>query len=164
MNQQGAHRYEDRLLEFAYGELPVAEARSIEAHVKGCPRCTGALQEIQGVRHQMSQLAPEPAPEAGLDSLFAYAEQAARRAQAGPVPARGVRRWIFGIVGAASLAAVLVVVGVVANRPDLAPASPASIQKDEARQQVQGQLAQEAAAPPPAAAAAPTPAQQPQEL
>ncbi|HVE83207.1 MAG TPA: zf-HC2 domain-containing protein, partial [Myxococcales bacterium] len=138
MNQQGAHRYEDRLLEFAYGELPAAEARSIEAHVKGCSRCTGALAEIQGVRHQMSQLAPEPVPDAGLDSLLAYAEQAARRAQVGPSPARGVRRWIFGLVGGASLAAVLLVVSVVANKagPDVAAMSPAEIQKQEAKAQL----------------------------
>ncbi|HEY8210961.1 MAG TPA: zf-HC2 domain-containing protein [Myxococcaceae bacterium] len=160
MNQQGAHRYEDRLLEFAYGELPAAEARSIEAHVKGCARCTGALQEIHGVRHQMAQLAPEPAPEAGLESLLAYAEQAARRTQAGPAPARGFRRWLFGAVGAASLAAVLVVVGVVVNRKDLAPASPATIQQDEARRQIE---ADQAAAPPPAVASAAAPLEQPKE-
>ncbi|HZN91085.1 MAG TPA: zf-HC2 domain-containing protein [Myxococcales bacterium] len=152
MNQQGAHRYEDRLLEFAYGELPVAEARSIEAHVKGCARCTGALREIEGVRHQMSQLAPEPAPDSGLESLLAYAQQAARRAQTGPAPSRGIRRWLFGAVGAASLAAVLVVVGVVANDPKLAPVSADAIKKDEARS-----LAQESA---PAASAAPAPVAQ----
>jgi len=164
MNTQGAHRYEDRLLEFAYGELPVAEARSIEAHVKGCPRCTGALREIEGVRQQMSQLVPEPAPDAGLDSLLAYAEQAARRASAGPAPSRGWRRWMFGAVGAASLAAVLVVVGVVANREDLKPTSPATIQAEEAKAQAQAQALDRAAEPPPAAAPAPAVAAAPQPL
>jgi len=171
MNQQGAHRYEDRLLEFAYGELPAAEARSIEAHVKGCARCTGALRDIEGVRRQMSQLAPEPAPDAGLDSLLAYAEQAARRTAAGPAPSRGWRQWVFGVVGAASLAAVLVVVGVVANRPELKPASPATIRMEEAKSQAQLQDQTVAAAPPQAVAAPaaaggappanPTPAAQP---
>jgi len=151
MNQQSAHRYEDRLLEFAYGELPAAEARSIEAHVKGCARCTGALREIDGVRRQMSQLAPEPAPEEGLESLLAYAQQAARRAQAGPAPARGVRRWLFGLAGTASLAAVLLVVGVVANRvrPQLPSFAPEALKTAAAREELH---AQEAAAPAPPAA------------
>ncbi|HYV44828.1 MAG TPA: zf-HC2 domain-containing protein [Myxococcaceae bacterium] len=169
MNQQGAHRYEDRLLEFAYGELPAAEARSIEAHVKGCSRCTGALREIEGVRLQMSQLAPEPAPDAGLDSLLAYAEQAARRAAAGPAPTRGWRRWMFGAVGAASLAAVLVVVGVVANHPETKPASPATIQMEEAKAKAQAQALDRAGesapvATPAPAAAAPAVAASPQPL
>lgn len=170
MNQQGAHRYEDRLLEFAYGELPAAEARSIETHVKGCSRCTGALREIEGVRRQMSQLAPEPAPDAGLDSLLAYAEQSARRAAAGPAPSGGGwRRWLFAAVGTASLAAVLVVVGVVANRPELAPASPAAIQKEEAKAQAQMRDQSAAAAPTPpadtaAAAAQPLAEGQAQDL
>src|SRR5262249_16606024 len=115
MNQP-AHRYEDKLLEFAYGELPDAEAKSVEAHVKGCARGAGQLEEIRGVRRQMSALAPQPAPDAGLESLLAYAQQAARRAQAGPEPKRGVRRWMFALVGGASMAAVLVAVGVVSMK------------------------------------------------
>ncbi|MFP2933239.1 anti-sigma factor family protein, partial [Pyxidicoccus sp. 3LG] len=74
MNPQNLHAHEDRLLDFAYGELPVSEARVVEAHLQGCARCTQALHDIRGVRVTMSQLSPmEPAPDAGLESLLAYA-------------------------------------------------------------------------------------------
>ncbi|MFP2902855.1 hypothetical protein [Corallococcus sp. 4LFB] len=36
------------------------------------------------MRTTMAQLSSEPAPDAGLESLLAYAQQSARRAAAGP--------------------------------------------------------------------------------
>ena len=42
MKPQSLHSHEDTLLDFAYGELPPAEARAVEEHVTGCARCTGA--------------------------------------------------------------------------------------------------------------------------
>src|SRR5262245_34848199 len=105
-----AHAYEDKLLEFAYGELEPDEARALEAHVKGCGRCTEALGSIRGVRTSMARLADEPAPEAGLESLLAYAGQAARRASAGAPPKRvWWRTWLVSAAGAVSI----VVVGVI---------------------------------------------------
>ena len=82
------HQYEDKLLEFAYGELPAHEASAVDAHVRGCARCSQALDEIRSVRSAMAQLPTEPAPDAGLESLLAFAEVAAKRnAEAGkPVP------------------------------------------------------------------------------
>lgn len=110
MKQQAAHSHEDKLLDFAYGELPEAEARSVEAHLAGCTRCAGSLESIRGVRRTMSLLETEPAPDAGMDSLLAYAQQTARRIQAGPAsPPSRWRAWVFGLAGAASL----VVVGIV---------------------------------------------------
>src|SRR6185369_6013901 len=84
------HQYEDKLLDFAYGELPPPEASAVESHVKSCPRCTQALEQIRGVRTTMSALPQEPAPSAGLESLLAYAEQAAKRSAAVP---RAVAPW-----------------------------------------------------------------------
>ena len=86
--KNAVHQYEDRLLEFAYGELPQHEADAVDAHVRGCAKCTQALTEIRSVRTAMSTLPMEAAPDAGLDSLMAFAEQAAKRnAQtAAPVP------------------------------------------------------------------------------
>lgn len=105
MNPQNAHAHEDRLLDFAYGELPLTEARAMEAHLSGCARCTQALDDIRGVRATMSQLSEEPAPDAGLESLLAYAQQAARRAAAGPAPRPSRwRRWLLPVVGLASVA------------------------------------------------------------
>lgn len=86
--KNAVHQYEDKLLEFAYGELPQHEADAVDAHVRGCARCSQALTEIRSVRTAMSTLPMEAAPDAGLDSLMAFAEQAAKRnAQtAAPVP------------------------------------------------------------------------------
>ncbi|WP_426753060.1 anti-sigma factor family protein [Myxococcus sp. Y35] len=104
MKPQNAHAQEDRLLDFAYGELPVPEARLVEAHLQDCARCTQALDEIRGVRATMSQLSVEAAPDAGLESLMAYAQQAARRAAAGPAPKPNRwRRWLLPVVGLASV-------------------------------------------------------------
>ncbi|RKH61692.1 zf-HC2 domain-containing protein [Corallococcus interemptor] len=104
MNAQNAHAHEDRLLDFAYGELPASEAHALEQHVQGCARCTKALADIRGVRTTMAQLSSEPAPDAGLESLLAYAQQSARRAAAGPEPKPSRwRRWLLPAVGLATV-------------------------------------------------------------
>jgi hypothetical protein len=78
--------------------------------VRGCARCTEALNEIKSVRSTMGALPMVPAPEAGLDSLFAYAEQAARRNAAGPAPAPTWWRKLvapFAVVTALGVVAVV---------------------------------------------------------
>lgn len=112
MSQRAAH-VEDSLLDFAYGELPPAEAAAVQRHLDGCADCRGQLEDIQGVRRVMSAAPQASAPQAGLDSLLAYAEQAARRAQAGPPPKpSGWRRYMAPLTGLCAVA----VVGVVAHR------------------------------------------------
>ncbi|AGC46398.1 hypothetical protein MYSTI_05111 [Myxococcus stipitatus DSM 14675] len=119
MKPQNVHAHEDRLLDFVYGELPVSEAQAVESHLQGCPRCTQTLNEIRGVRVTMAQLSEEPAPDAGLESLLAYAQQSARRAAAGPVPQPSRwRRWLLPVVGLAS-AGTLSVLTFMAVSPDL---------------------------------------------
>lgn len=98
---------QDKLLEYAYGELPGPEAKSLEAHLQSCPECTQALGSIQKVRRTMSRLPPASAPSAGLESLIAYAGQSARRAQS-KAPTRWSRLWLPG--AAASVAALGLVV------------------------------------------------------
>ncbi len=107
------HQYEDKLLEFAYGELPRQEAEAVDAHVRNCPRCSDALSQITSVRSAMQKLPAEPAPEAGLESLLAYAEQTAKRNAQGQAKPTWWRRFL---VPAMSVAAVVAVVGVVSNR------------------------------------------------
>lgn len=124
MNPIGLHTHEDKLLEFAYGELPPSEARAMEAHVKGCARCTGALESIRGVRGVMAQLAPEPAPDAGLESLLAYAQQATQRGQAARPPKRiWWRRWIMPVSGLAAAALVALVMQQTVLSPEKAKES-----------------------------------------
>lgn len=104
------HQYEDKLLDFAYGELPAPEASAVESHVKSCPRCTQALDQIRGVRTSMAALPQVAAPDAGLESLLAYAEQAAARHAAAPKPGLPWwRRIIAPLAGACALALVTVV-------------------------------------------------------
>ncbi|QSQ14716.1 zf-HC2 domain-containing protein [Myxococcus landrumensis] len=150
MKPQNVHAQEDRLLDFAYGELPVSEAQAVESHLQGCPRCTQTLSEIRGVRVTMAQLTEEPAPDAGLESLLAYAQQSARRAAAGPAPQSSRwRRWLLPVVGLAS-AGTLSVLTFMAVSPDLTQPNLSAV---EAKQ-----VAEAPAAPPPTggAAAAPT--------
>ncbi len=106
MKPLAAHN-EDKLLDYAYGELSGPEAKSLEAHLQSCPECTQALGSIQKVRRTMSRLPPAPVPSAGLDSLIAYARQSARRAQS-KAPTRWSRLWLPG--AAASVAALGLVV------------------------------------------------------
>ena len=79
MNPATQHAHEDRLLELAYGELAPADAAAVQHHLQGCERCSDALASIRGVRTAMAPLAEEVAPVEGLESLLAYAEQAAKR-------------------------------------------------------------------------------------
>lgn len=123
-----AHQYEDKLLEFAYGELPREEADAVDAHVRGCANCARALDEIKGVRATMAQLPMASAPDAGLDSLLAYAEQAARRnvEAAKPQPSF-FKRFMAPLVTLMALT----VVGVVGLRArDEFDTSPASVKAE----------------------------------
>lgn len=110
MKPQTLHAHEDRLLDFAYGELPPQEAQAVQSHLEGCTRCSEMLAGISGVRTVMKQLPLEPAPDAGLESLLAYAQQAARNAAAGPTPQpTWWRRWLVPMMGAAAVCAFGVV-------------------------------------------------------
>jgi hypothetical protein len=122
MKPQGSHAHEDRLLDFAYGELPPSEARVMEQHVQGCSRCSEALDGIRGVRTTMSRLPLHSAPDAGLESLMAYAQQAARRSAAGPEPApRWWRRLLAPALSMAALGVFGIVVVQVNRQVDLSP-------------------------------------------
>lgn len=119
MKPQNLHAHEDRLLDFAYGELPAPEAQVVESHLQGCARCTQALDDIRGVRVTMSQLSEESAPDAGLESLLAYAQQSARRVAAGPAPTPSRwRRWLLPVVGLASVG-TLGILTINAQSPEL---------------------------------------------
>ncbi len=100
---------QDMLLGYAYGELSSPEAKSLEAHLKNCPQCSRALEDIRKVRRTMAQLPTVPAPAAGLDSLLAYAQQAARRAQAGPANHSRLWKWVL-LPSTGVLAMVLLIV------------------------------------------------------
>jgi hypothetical protein len=164
------HQYEDKLLEFAYGELPTPEAQAVEAHVRDCAKCSKALSEIRAVRSTMSALPLEAAPDAGLESLLAYAEQAAARTRSEAGASRGWRRFLAPLASAMAL----VVVGVVAWRanqvfdpdPAMMAVKAERAEKEQAKGSSYEQEAPVAAAPTPApvaqAAAPAEPAPEPE--
>lgn len=146
------HQYEDKLLEFAYGELPAHEAAAVDAHVRGCPRCSEALSQIRSVRSTMSQLPMAPAPDAGLESLLAYAEQTAKRNADTKKKDVWWRRYLMPLASVTAL----MLVGVVAWRAsqDFNP-DPAMIALDmqKEREKAQAPVAVAPAAPAPTEAA-----------
>jgi anti-sigma factor RsiW len=158
MKPQNLHAHEDRLLDFVYGELPPTEARAVESHVEGCARCSEMLAGIRGVRTTMAQLPMEPAPDAGLESLLAYAQQAARNAAAGPAPKpTWWRRWLMPAMGVAAVT-VFGVISVQVNKAlDLKEevAAQSMATKDAEAPSAKAQLAQVPASPPPPAEYAP---------
>lgn len=171
--KSAAHQYEDKLLEFAYGELPQHEADAVDAHVRGCTRCSQSLSEIRSVRTTMAQLPMESAPDAGLESLLAYAEQAAKRS-ARPAPSIW-KRFLMPLASVMALA-VVGVVGFRANKEfDTSPAAAAADSKlqdvtkakekaAEEKQQAQQQALAKTegeAVPPTVAAVAPAPVDTP---
>jgi hypothetical protein len=160
------HQYEDKLLEFAYGELTGTEASAVEAHVTGCARCTQALDEIRSVRMTMGKLPQVEAPDAGLESLFAYAEQAARRNADGPAgEAPWWRRLVAPLAGVMALGLVAVVGVKVSEESngELMPA-PTKVAAEKAEAYDEGRAPADAVAqaptptPAPVVAAAPEPA------
>ncbi len=166
--KSAAHQYEDKLLEFAYGELPQHEADAVDAHVRGCTRCSQSLSEIRGVRATMSGLPMASAPDAGLESLMAYAEQAAKRSASKTAPSIW-KRFLMPLASVMALA-VVGVVGFRANQEfDTSPASAladgkleevskAQAKEKEQRQELAAADQQtEAQAPPTVAAVAPPP-------
>ncbi len=102
----------DVLLDYAYGELAPANARALELHLQGCEACSRSLASIKSVRQTMAKLPSEAVPEAGLESLLAYAGQSARRAQSGDSALP--RKWsaLFAPLAGALALGLLVVVGV----------------------------------------------------
>ena len=81
--------FDAALLDYAYGELGSGPARSLEAHLQA-----------------MGKLPGEPAPAQGLESLLAYAAQAARRRQQ---PSRSLWKWLGAALPVGGLLALLVV-------------------------------------------------------
>ncbi len=155
------HQYEDKLLEFAYGELPAHEADAVEAHVLGCARCSQLLSELRSVRTTMAVLTPEPAPAAGLESLLAYAEAQAQRNAQGSEKVPFWKKYLTPLMVA--MAAVTVgVVTVQANKEiDLSPAAAAT---DKKLDEYKTRRSAEDARPPSPTQAQPAPMEQGEAL
>jgi len=117
----GCDRGDELLLEYAYGELEGERRCAFEAHLAGCVSCQVSLRELTATRQAM-QLPVEPAPEAGLESLLAYAKNAV--AQQEP-PRRSAWRWLAPLVPVGSLAVALLYLTVASEGPPLPEAASA---------------------------------------
>ncbi len=158
----GVHQYEDKLLEFAYGELPTHEAERGRLAREGLPALhRRRWSRSSSVRTAMSVLPQEPVPDEGLDSLLAYAEQAARRnASQAVVPPfwAKFRRFVAPLVGVAAVAVAGVVYLKAKDQVDLSKQTAVAENlkaKDDARKVAAPELAEAA---PELAQAAPAPA------
>jgi len=159
MNPASQH-LEGKLLDYAYGELSEGEAKTVEAHLSACPQCADSLTAMKQVRRTMAQLPIAEAPQAGLESLLAYAQKAAETARARPARQRRWLRWVVPIGSAAALALVLVLsvnvmrrpVATVAFKPDDMRGDweglPRPLAKKEAEARGQEEPLREAKAPP----------------
>lgn len=101
------------LLDFAYGELDGEQRRTVGDHLRTCPRCQAELAAIGQTRSLMADLIPEPAPEAGFESLLDYARKAVPGAT--PLPKDSAWRWLVPALSLASVTMVSIVL--VMTRP-----------------------------------------------
>ncbi len=100
---------QERLLDFAYGELGPGESAEVEAHLESCDACRAERARLEGTRATMRRLEPELPPAHGEHLVLTAAHQAAER--------RRRPRLLPPIVWRLSLAAAaLVVVGTVSLR------------------------------------------------
>jgi hypothetical protein len=92
------HQVRDRLPLGAYGDLPPAEAETVERHVAACPDCRRELAQLRDVRRLLDAAPAAPPAAVSLPRLF---EEAARGEQ------RRTRRWRRAAVALLASAALL---------------------------------------------------------
>jgi len=87
----------DTLIAFLYGELPAADARAFEAHMRACEPCRAEVAALRAVRDDLLAWAPPECNE--LPSSWAAAPVTA------PAPMARMRAWMpaFGLAAAAML-------------------------------------------------------------
>lgn len=141
--KNAAHQYEDKLLEFAYGELPQHEADAVDAHVRGCARCSQSLSEIRSVRTSMATLPMETPSDAGLDSLMAYAEQAAKRNAQSAAPVTFWKKYLTPLMAVMTVVTVGVIGLQASQEIDSSPAAAAADRTLSAREETRSKAAEQ---------------------
>jgi len=106
MMKRKCHTHAGRLAAFLDGELTGREARELAEHLRGCPACSHALAELQGIATLLETWQDTPAPSADFDRTF-WQKIAALREQQRTHIACGLRAWLSGLLSTrpASLAA-----------------------------------------------------------
>jgi hypothetical protein len=131
MSAADCERWENRLLDLAYGEIDEAEEREVRAHLDGCDHCQGALEKLSRGRALAKKL-PQLEPPAAMVSAVLRAardkaleieaaraeaardeEEAAAKAappEAAPVPEKSFWTWLVGVATSPQFAMVSLLV------------------------------------------------------
>jgi hypothetical protein len=102
---------EQTLMSYLYDDITPMERFTFETHLAGCVRCSEELEELRGVRAQLTEWTP-PKP------AFAFTEQPASRDRGASMPPARRRSW-RDIPVWAQVAAAMLVVGVSAGIANL---------------------------------------------
>lgn len=177
-------RCDEGIVEFLYGELDDGNAAAFEQHLRQCPRCAAALEQMRQTRETFAQLVMAEPPALRDDDPILEAARAAagtmaaRRQQAAASEAGAGSFWdrLLGVFGGAALrpalgtAVVLVlVVGIgllfFADRPRHDGPAPSATEEltPIPASELRTQAPEEVAPPPPEPPAPPTPAPVPDE-
>lgn len=105
-------RWKDRLLDYALEALPASPARELEAHLRGCPDCACAWEDLRARRRQMDAALAQLVR--GTEPSPAFRARVLAAAEASP--AAPALRPVWG----PALAALAVLVLVAAFLPSLA--------------------------------------------
>lgn len=96
------------------GALDDANAAQFQVHLRGCPACSAAVEELRRVTDQLPMAVPQVAPSPDLKARLMADVEADPRAVRAPVRQRRPRRsWRIAMAPAAALATVLLALGVV---------------------------------------------------
>lgn len=130
MSAADCERWENSLLDLAYGELDEPAEREVRAHLDGCDHCRGALEKLtrgRALARKLPQLEPPPevvsavlraARDKALEVEAARAEAARKKEEAAlpsapertPEPDRTFWSWLLGIAMSPQFAMVSLLV------------------------------------------------------
>lgn len=104
-------RVRKSLIEYEEGSLPDARAREVEAHLGGCPDCSGLAAKLKLSRNALSSAEPVMIPEEASKQILVSLRTATPRHRPWTRLLRSPRAIGFGAAVAAVLVAVVVMVG-----------------------------------------------------
>ena len=104
-------RVRKSLIEYEDGSLPDARAREVEAHLEGCPDCSGLAAKLELSRNALSSAEPVTIPEEASKRILASLRPATPRHRPWTELLRSPRAIGFGAAVAAVLVVLVVVVG-----------------------------------------------------
>ncbi len=117
MNTAAVHPFApEEVMTFCDGELSVAEAKAVAAHLDGCSECASLAGQFRGLSESLSRWSVPPAPSKIENAANEYAAKAALigRSRKPPSPIRaGIWNWRpWAIAGAGALAGILLLLAI----------------------------------------------------